>query len=62
VKIAGVQALQESYFPMKRITLTVSGLGPQGLTGFTFWFTAKMGLTDPDSAVVKKLGQQTAPT
>jgi hypothetical protein len=37
------------------VQLTISGLGASGLTGFSFWFTAKNDFADADAdAVIKK--------
>lgn len=42
---------------------TTSPLTAAGLTGYKFWFTAKSAFTDADAnAVIKKIGQQAAPT
>jgi hypothetical protein len=41
----------------KVVQLTISGLGASGLTGYSFWFTAKNNYSDADvDAVIAKSG------
>lgn len=41
----------------KTLQFTVSGLPPTGLTGYSFWFTAKNQIADTDvAAVIQKHG------
>lgn len=46
----------------KVVQVTISGLTATGLTGYSYWFTAKNGVEDSDaSAVIQKTGSQATP-
>lgn len=46
----------------KTVQVTVGNLTASGLTGFSYWFTAKSDFGDADlSAVIRKVGSQAIP-